>query len=203
MKISDKIHQLRKQRNLSQEQLAEMLNVSRQSVSKWESGQSLPDLDKIIPLSKIFEISTDYLLNENADSTDFVFTPEPAKNMRGINIIATSINVIGLILAFISMSIGHNWTESLFVIGWILQIIACTFYEFALSKEPNLMQRAIQRKKFYKINIWLVAMVPVFLLVNTLLDILPMGIHSDLYTIFALAFYLLICFCIWRRLKKD
>ena len=62
MSLNQKIAQLRNDNNWSQEELAEKLNVSRQSVSKWESGQAKPDLDKIIALSDIFDVSTDYLL---------------------------------------------------------------------------------------------------------------------------------------------
>ena len=62
MRLEGKIMLLRKQKGWSQEQLAEQLGISRQSVSKWESGASVPDLDKIIKLSQIFDVSTDYLL---------------------------------------------------------------------------------------------------------------------------------------------
>ena len=64
MSLNQKIAQLRNDNNWSQEELAEKLNVSRQSVSKWESGQAKPDLDKIIALSDIFDVSTDYLLKD-------------------------------------------------------------------------------------------------------------------------------------------
>ncbi|MBQ8782682.1 MAG: helix-turn-helix transcriptional regulator [Clostridia bacterium] len=60
--LSDKIFELRKRNGLSQEALAEKLDVSRQSVSKWETGESIPDLDRIVKLSEIFGVSTDYLL---------------------------------------------------------------------------------------------------------------------------------------------
>lgn len=75
MTLGDKITALRKQNGWSQEALAEKLNISRQSVSKWESNSSVPDLDKIIRLSEIFEVSTDYLLKkdwENNGITDSV-----------------------------------------------------------------------------------------------------------------------------------
>lgn len=62
MDLSEKILTLRKSRNLTQEQLAENLDVSRQTISKWESGQSLPEPDKIVALSEIFNVSTDLLL---------------------------------------------------------------------------------------------------------------------------------------------
>lgn len=60
--LSEKIVKLRKNNGLTQEQLAEQLNVSRQSVSKWESGQAAPDIDKIVALGEIFHVTTDYLL---------------------------------------------------------------------------------------------------------------------------------------------
>lgn len=62
MELSEKILNLRKANNLTQEQLAEKAGVARQSVSKWESGQSLPELDKIVTLCEIFNVTTDYLL---------------------------------------------------------------------------------------------------------------------------------------------
>ena len=62
MNIGEKIYNLRKKKNLSQEELANILNVSRQSISKWETGESTPDLDKIVPLCNFFEISTDEFL---------------------------------------------------------------------------------------------------------------------------------------------
>lgn len=62
MSISEKIQQLRKSRGLSQEQLAEKLDISRQAVSKWESGTSTPDIEKIVLMSELFEVSTDYLI---------------------------------------------------------------------------------------------------------------------------------------------
>ena len=62
MDVSEKILQLRKANGFTQEELAEKLNVSRQSVSKWESGQSVPELEKLVALSEIFQVSTDHLL---------------------------------------------------------------------------------------------------------------------------------------------
>ena len=67
MILADKIIKLRKKYGMSQEELAEKVNVSRQSVSKWEGAQSIPDLDKIIQLSQIFGVTTDYLLKDEID----------------------------------------------------------------------------------------------------------------------------------------
>ena len=61
MKLAEKLFELRKENGWSQEKLAEQINVSRQSISKWESGQVLPEIEKIIELSKIFQVTTDYI----------------------------------------------------------------------------------------------------------------------------------------------
>ncbi len=62
MSLSKKVYELRKANNLSQEQLAEKVNVSRQSISKWESGETVPEIERVVELSKVFHVSTDYLL---------------------------------------------------------------------------------------------------------------------------------------------
>ncbi len=64
MKFSEKLQKLRKDNNLSQEALADKLDVSRQSVSKWESGQTYPEMDKLITLCKIFNVTLDDLTND-------------------------------------------------------------------------------------------------------------------------------------------
>lgn len=62
MNMADRIQYLRKQKSFSQEELADKVGVSRQAVSKWESEQSSPDLEKIIIMSELFEVTTDYIL---------------------------------------------------------------------------------------------------------------------------------------------
>ena len=64
MMLGEKILQLRKERGLSQEQLASQITVSRQAISKWELGEAMPDVENIVQLSKIFNVTTDYLLSE-------------------------------------------------------------------------------------------------------------------------------------------
>ena len=70
MIFADKLIDLRKKNGWSQEELAEKLNVSRQSVSKWEGAQSVPDMSRIIQLSELFGVSTDYLLKDNLEQTE-------------------------------------------------------------------------------------------------------------------------------------
>ena len=70
MEFNNKLYELRKQKGFSQEELANRLNVSRQTVSKWEVGDSTPDMEKLIAISDLFEISLDELVMDKA--------PEPA-----------------------------------------------------------------------------------------------------------------------------
>ena len=72
MILADKITQLRRQTGWSQEELAHQLNVSRQAVSKWESGNSIPELDKILNMSRIFHVTTDYLLKDELEQPESV-----------------------------------------------------------------------------------------------------------------------------------
>lgn len=68
MTIGEQIQNLRIQKGLTQERLAEMLEVSRQSISKWELGQAIPDVDKIIRMSELFDVSTDILLLRSSEN---------------------------------------------------------------------------------------------------------------------------------------
>ncbi len=71
MILADKIIRLRKKNGWSQEELAEKMNVSRQAVSKWESAQTIPDLEKILQLSTLFGVTTDYLLKDEIEDEEF------------------------------------------------------------------------------------------------------------------------------------
>lgn len=80
MNLADKIITLRKKQGWSQEELADRLDVSRQSVSKWEGGQSVPDLNKIILLSQLFGVSTDWLLKDES-APEVTPVDEPKKRL--------------------------------------------------------------------------------------------------------------------------
>ena len=71
MIFADKLIALRKKAGWSQEKLAEKLNVTRQSVSKWEGAQSMPDIDKILQLSHLFGVTTDYLLKDEQAEPEY------------------------------------------------------------------------------------------------------------------------------------
>lgn len=75
MSIAERLQELRKQSGYSQEQVAELLGLSRQAISKWESGQGKPEIDNIVKLTEIYNVSADYILL----GTEKVSVPVPEK----------------------------------------------------------------------------------------------------------------------------
>jgi len=121
MKFSDKLQKIRKENNITQEGLADRLNVSRQAVSKWESGIAYPDTEKLIQISKIFNVSLDELINDNIDMD---------KNNDNKNKKMSFMEILNLVLEFISRSVNMfwsmKWTEKikcLFEIAFLMLVI--------------------------------------------------------------------------------
>ena len=98
MTIGERLLKLRKERNLSQEELANVLDVSRQTVSKWETDQSMPDFDKIIPLCNYFGITSDELLTGDSNIKE-----AKAKNVKSNFARNIAIGVMLYIFAIISI----------------------------------------------------------------------------------------------------
>lgn len=82
MILADKILQLRKNNGWSQEELAEKMNVSRQSISKWESAAAIPDINRIIELGRIFGVTTDYLLKDEIEDLEYSDTDDNEQIVR-------------------------------------------------------------------------------------------------------------------------
>ncbi|MBQ2938649.1 MAG: helix-turn-helix transcriptional regulator [Clostridia bacterium] len=112
MKFNEKLTMLRKQKNLSQESLAEILNVARQTISKWELGETTPEMDKLVQLSKIFNISLDELIKDeievvNKDDSNNTNTQKLAgitiKILKGIGIFLLVSIITYLVIVIVSL----------------------------------------------------------------------------------------------------
>lgn len=105
MTFGEKLQKLRKGRGLSQEQLAAQISVSRQALSKWELGTATPDTENVLQISRIFEVSTDYLLRD--DYTDD--TPAVSKTSRKVHVIAgacmAGLSLLGMLILGILSSV--------------------------------------------------------------------------------------------------
>lgn len=85
MIFADKLIQLRKKAGWSQEELADQMNVTRQSVSKWEGAQAVPDLEKMIRLSELFGVSTDYLLKDEIEEAEHIELPDNRPALKRVS----------------------------------------------------------------------------------------------------------------------
>ncbi|MDD3212297.1 MAG: helix-turn-helix transcriptional regulator [Eubacteriales bacterium] len=158
MDVADRIQLLRKTRGISQEELAERVGVSRQAVSKWESGQSMPDIEKILLMSEDFGVTTDYLL-KGVEAADH--RPD-----AGIfSIVGTAFNFIGLIVAV--MVWREEQVSTSVAIGLILMAVGCVCYAVGqrIGAEGT---KAGARKQFRLINVWLLTLMPLAVCFNML-----------------------------------
>ena len=110
MKLSDKIIGLRKSNGMSQEDLAEKLDVSRQAISRWESGTAMPDANNILQLSKLFGVTTDYLLNDDYQSDNDLPKVKEVQNdnLGQIMVYLVTLEVMVLLIQFMTTVILQN-----------------------------------------------------------------------------------------------
>lgn len=158
MNIADRIQILRKSAGISQEELAEKIGVSRQAVSKWESEQSSPDIEKIILLSNYFEVTTDYLLKgiepiavENDDKAD----------ARIFAAVGTALNFIGFVAAI--MIWIEEQTPVSTAVGAIIMAMGCMIFAVGQFIGTN------QKKASYffaLLNIWVLSLLPISCIFN-------------------------------------
>ena len=119
------IRRLRKERNLTQEELAEQLNITYQAVSRWENGTALPDANNILQLSKLFGVSADYLLNEDycsdetvcaAKEDDTASAVEKKEDSKLYLVASIAFAIAGLIWLFMAVD-NLNLTQAVLAIG--------------------------------------------------------------------------------------
>lgn len=110
--MEERINLLRKKMGLSQEELANKIGVSRQAVSKWESGQSMPDLDKIIALSDLFGVSTDYILK----GTDVPEDEGSQNGERSKKIMISGAIIFALLALMIAFSLNRFRDDEIFML---------------------------------------------------------------------------------------
>ncbi|MBP3841031.1 MAG: helix-turn-helix transcriptional regulator [Bacilli bacterium] len=154
MKIGEKIYSLRKKYNLSQEELANELNVSRQTVSKWEVGESCPDFDKIVPLCELFGISTEELLRDKKIEEKEETPTE--KKVDVVKAVLICISIFIYFLAIISVIVLDdvaNVNEGISAASFLtLNGIATVILVFTLMTRKNKTEKKVEEIKLKKEN---------------------------------------------------
>jgi transcriptional regulator with XRE-family HTH domain len=167
MNIADRIQNLRKTKGVSQEELADKIGVSRQAISKWESEQSVPEIDKIIIMSDYFEVTTDYILKG-------IETKEQAKLKADLdaNVFvasATFLILIGLVLACVIWY--ERQTATSLAIGLVLIAMGCLNFGIGVAFATKNVEKA--KSTFWLINIWFLVFIPLSVIYNLLLGGFP------------------------------
>ena len=140
MSLGETIYRLRTEKSLSQGDLAEMLEVSRQSISKWENNSAVPDLEKIIRLSEIFEVSLDELVKgEEAPRRTETVNNIPQENVREVGFPPRKIaGIILLCMAFLVVMFFLVAGGGLAGLIFALPFLTCGILCFALKKNVGL-----------------------------------------------------------------
>lgn len=157
--LAGRLQQLRKQRGLSQEELAGRLGVSRQAVSKWESAQAQPELEKLLALSDFFAVSCDYLLKgEEAAPLPLqppappAAPPQPSKTNRLAYVINASLWAwLGLLISWALWSYYYYSWCALLGVGFVMigvAVLAMGLAGCPAEQQPGLLRR------FWRWSIW-------------------------------------------------
>ena len=204
MKLADKIIQLRKSRGWSQDVLAEKMDVSRQAVSRWEMGSAMPDAANILQLSKLFGVTTDYLLNDDYQSDDDI---PKVKNVRAdgfsqIMFFLIILEIMILVIQFMCAVILKSAVFSL--LSFILFLAVIAGFEYAYVKRGGKQNPDVERfrKRFYKISAWLGTYFPIRLTVIALLHLYPRPHSVLVQECITLVLYLMTSMLICLEIEK-
>lgn len=134
MKFNEKLQELRKEHQLSQEQLAEKLLVSRQAISKWESGKSMPDIANLVKLSEIFQMSLDDLIKDS--SQEWPHQKKSSEDMETMSAAQLKITTAGAAIGLaIGLLLGRWWL--IFVGVLVFYGISIILSTLGLIDHPN------------------------------------------------------------------
>ena len=142
MNLPDKIIKHRKSNGWSQEEFAEKLNVSRQAVSRWENGSALPDAQNILQISRLFDVTTDYLLNDDYESDKDIPCIKKANNVidtqkRNYTRLSVIASIAFAISAVIWLFLAISTLEIIYVVLTIACSLLSVIYVLIYEKNKN------------------------------------------------------------------
>lgn len=200
MNLSDKIVELRKKNGFSQEDLADELQVSRQAVSRWEQGTADPSSSNILELSKLFNVTTDYLLNDDYyGDEDLPKIKEIRKdNLQQILLYFVLLEIICFLLQVASIIVLQNDFYGMLCI--ILFIAVIIIFEYTCHKKTTEISLEIitTRKKFYKISTWIGLYFPTRLVVAGLSVFYPRPYSVITFELIILVVYVILALFITK-----
>lgn len=204
MNMANRIQYLRKSKGISQEELADKVGVSRQAVSKWESEQSTPDVEKIILLSDLFDVTTDYLLKGTEPVPE---NTNEKSDARIFSLVGSVFDFIGLVTAL--MIWKEEQTSVSVAVGLILMAVGIMTFAIGQFIGKN-KEKALFW--FWIVNIWIVVLIPISCIFNFIQGIiyrhwwtfapLPELGNSISFFVLGWGFYFVVCISIDLLLIK-
>ena len=205
MKLSDKIIGLRKSNRMSQEDLAEKLDVSRQAISRWESGTAMPDANNILQLSKLFGVTTDYLLNDDYQSDNDLPKVKEVQNdnLGQIMVYLVTLEVMVLLIQFMTTVILQNAFFGF--LSFLPFVATIDGFEYAYQKKASSATEKTKnfRKRFYKISAWLGLYFPIRFIVRAAATLYPRPYYSLILEVIILAIYIAAATCVNLSIDKS
>ena len=202
MTFNEKLSKLRKTSGMSQEDLAERLDVSRQSISKWEIGDSIPETDKVILLSEIFNVTTDYLLKDELENptATIIMCEKPDRNIfisKLLQFFSTFFYAIGMLISWIiwldanakyGPFINNSSGLMSIMVGLLIQSIGIACYYVAKK-----LNRSKLKLKHVFINVAFWIFIPLSAIYNLCTGLIaPYPYYEDIdYAILGWAIYLI------------
>ena len=207
MTFGEKLLKLRKEQGLSQEGLAEKLSVSRQAVSRWENEGILPDCGNLLELSRLFGVSTDYLLHDDYQSDGDLPAVRHAqtrlaeeKERQGVLLLLAGLHAVFLLLAIGAWEARGNLFAVVLCcaasLGDILFVEAYLRSGHAPAQEvPGL------RRRYYRLGVWFFSWLPVQWICQRVFSLWP--ISYLLYWVIRIAVWLLLCLGVWYLTREK
>ena len=190
MTFGEKLQALRKSRGWSQEQLAERVAVSRQAVGKWESGSAVPDTENVVEISRLFGVSTDYLLHDDytADSDIPAVKTREEQLQKRRNRETAMMVLIGVeALGFFWQLMGFWVYQRILIplLGMTAHIMTIVGFEAGFHRQRSLAgpegteaEALDYRRVFYRVSVWLVSLFPLACLARIFWTFYPREVNT-------------------------
>ena len=203
--IGDNIKFYRKKNQLTQDDIAKECSVTRQAVSKWENGTAMPDASNILQLSKLFGVTTDYLLNDDYQSDNDLPKVKEVQNddLGQIMIYLVTFEVMVLLMQFMTTVILQNVFFGF--LSFIPFVAAIGGFEYAYQKKASSATEKTKnfRRKFYKISAWLGLYFPIRFIVSVAVSFYPRPYNTLVLEIIILVIYIAAATCVNLSIDKS
>lgn len=203
--IGDNIKFYRKKNQLTQDDIAKECSVTRQAVSKWENGTAMPDASNILQLSKLFGVTTDYLLNDDYKSDNDLPKVKEVQNddLGQIMIYLVTFEVMVLLMQFMTTVILQNVFFGF--LSFIPFVAAIGCFEYAYQKKASSATEKTKnfRRKFYKISAWLGLYFPIRFFVSAAVSFYPRPYNTLVLEIIILVIYIAAATCVNLSVDKS